>query len=189
MPRAAAIIARALLWSLAAWQVPPPAFAQSVPEPDGYRMEDYRSPTPTTLRGAKVVTADKAFGLWRRGAALFVDVMPRTPKPADLAPGTIWRDKPHETIPGAAWLPNVGYGRLAAETDAYFRRSLETLTGGDKAKALVIFCIADCWMSWNAAKRAREEYGYTQVIWFREGTEGWVFPGPDTGLVQAAPYP
>lgn len=188
MPRAAAIVLHAVLSSVAVWMAAP-ASAQSVPEPEGYRMEDYRSPTPMTLRGARVVSAEDAFDLWREGAALFVDVMPNTPKPAGLAPGTIWRDKPHHTIPRAAWLPNVGYGRLAAETDAYFRRSLEALTGGDKAKALVFFCAADCWMSWNAAKRAREDYGYTQVMWFREGTEGWVFPGFDTGLVQAAPRP
>jgi hypothetical protein len=31
------------------------------PEPDGYRMEDYRSSTPATLKGAKVVgTGDAA---------------------------------------------------------------------------------------------------------------------------------
>jgi rhodanese-related sulfurtransferase len=27
-------------------------------------------------------------------------------------------------------------------------------------------------MSWNAAKRALE-YGYTNVMWFRDGTDGW----------------
>ena len=168
---------------------PSRAFAQTVPEPDTYRMENYRSPTPVTLRGVRTISAEEAFALWRGGTAFFVDVMPHTPKPPDLAPGTIWRDKPRETIPRAVWLPNVGYGRLAAETDAYFRRSLERLTGGDKTKPLVFFCIADCWMSWNAAKRAREEYGYTEVIWFRDGTEGWIFPGTETGLVEATPQP
>jgi PQQ-dependent catabolism-associated CXXCW motif protein len=36
----------------------------------------------------------------------------------------------------------------------------------------VFFCLKDCWMSWNAAKRALE-YGYANVMWFREGTDGW----------------
>ena len=30
------------------------AAAAEVPEPDSYRLEDYRAPTPATLRGAKV---------------------------------------------------------------------------------------------------------------------------------------
>ena len=39
---------------------------------------------------------------------------------------------------------------------------------------LLFFCLADCWMSWNAAKRA-QEYGYTSVLWYPEGTDGWRF--------------
>jgi PQQ-dependent catabolism-associated CXXCW motif protein len=37
---------------------------------------------------------------------------------------------------------------------------------------LVIYCQADCWMSWNAAKQALS-YGYTNVAWYPEGTAGW----------------
>jgi rhodanese-related sulfurtransferase len=29
-------------------------------------------------------------------------------------------------------------------------------------------------MSWNAAKRAME-YGYSNVTWYPEGTDGWAF--------------
>ena len=36
----------------------------------------------------------------------------------------------------------------------------------------VFYCKADCWMWWNAAKRALA-YGYDMVIWYPEGTEGW----------------
>jgi len=182
-----AILARAAFVLILAITAQLPAHAEGVPEPEFYRMDAYRSPTPATLRGARVVAADEAFALWREGAAMFVDVMPRPPKPEGLPEGTIWRDRPRQTIPRAVWLPNVGYGRLAAETDGYFRRNLEVLSGGDKAKPLVFFCLADCWMSWNAAKRAREEYGYTRVIWFREGTDGWLFP--EAPLVPAEPLP
>ncbi len=42
----------------------------------------------------------------------------------------------------------------------YFRRSLERLTGGDKNKSIVFYCDPNCWMSWNAAKRALIELGY-----------------------------
>ncbi|MEM7239896.1 MAG: PQQ-dependent catabolism-associated CXXCW motif protein, partial [Pseudomonadota bacterium] len=40
----------------------------------------------------------------------------------------------------------------------------------------LVFCLAGCWMSWNAAKRALE-YGYTDVYWYPDGTDGWDFSG------------
>ena len=136
---------------IAAWlSVPAVALAQAVPEPDGYRMEAYRAPVPDTLHGAQVIGADEAHDLWSDGAA-FVDVMPRPPKPDNLPEDTLWREPPRQSIPGAVWLPNVGYGALAEETAAYFRQGLASVTGGDRGHPLVIFCLADCWMSWNAS--------------------------------------
>ena len=161
--------------------------AAEIAEPPGYKLDDYRSPTPATLGGLRVVTPGAALTLWREGKALFIDVLPRPVKPSNLPEGTVWHDKPRPSIPRAVWLANVGYGKLAPEMDAYFRRNLETLTGGDRAKPLVFFCLANCWMSWNAAKRAREEYGYTAVTWFPEGTDGW--PATDAPLVEVQPAP
>ena len=46
------------------------------------------------------------------------------------------------------------------------------MSGGDKAKPLLFFCLRNCWMSWNTAKRALS-YGYTNVLWFAEGTDAW----------------
>ncbi|CAA0088775.1 Uncharacterised protein [Starkeya nomas] len=159
----------------------------AVPEPDGYRMDGYRAPTPATLRGARVVDTAGAEKLWRDKAALFVDVMPRDVKPANLPPGTIWRDKRRDDLPGSVWLPNVGYGAITAETDGYFRRSLETLTGGRRDAALVFYCQTDCWMSWNAARRAQGEYGYTNIIWYPLGSDGWAKAG--LPLEEAKPFP
>ncbi|WP_375258632.1 PQQ-dependent catabolism-associated CXXCW motif protein [Citreimonas sp.] len=163
--------------------LPATATAQ-VPEPEGYRMESYRAPVPETLRGATVVGPDEAHALWREGAA-FIDVLPQAPRPANLPEGTIWRDKPRDTIPDALWLPNVGYGALADVTEAYFRAGLEAATGGDSAHPVVIFCLAECWMSWNAARRA-VEWGYGAVHWFPEGTDGWDAHGYPMEVV--APY-
>jgi len=142
------------------------------PEPDTYRLDNYRAPTPETLKGARTVTTAEAAELWQNKAAVFVDVMPRPPKPANLPAGTIWRDKPRSNIPGSAWLPDTGYGALAPVTETYFKTSLALLTGGDLAKPLVIYCQRDCWMSWNAARRA-VALGYRNVIWFPDGTDGW----------------
>jgi PQQ-dependent catabolism-associated CXXCW motif protein len=136
-------------------------------------MDNYREPTPATLRGARVIDTDEAHRLWLAKAAVFIDAMPRVPKPANLPAGTIWRDQPRFNIPGSAWLVDVGYGAISSERDAYFRRWLQKLTRGDKGRAVVFYCKAACWMSWNAAKRAIEEYGYTNVLWYPEGTDGW----------------
>lgn len=159
------------------------AFAQTpaqsqepVPEPDGYRMEAYRAPTPAALKGAEVVDTPSAEKMWREGTVLFVDVMPRDVKPANLPIGTIWRDKKREHIPGSVWLPNVGYGVLNAEMDGWYRARLADAAGGRIDAPLLFYCMTDCWMSWNAAKRAME-YGYTAVIWYPAGADGWAKAG------------
>ena len=146
--------------------------AQSPPEPDEYRMDDYRAPVPETIAGGAVLGPEEAHALWQEGEAAVIDVMPQAPKPANLPKGTIWRDKPRDTIPGAIWLPNVGYGAIADVTADYFRRGLEKVTDGDTTHPVVFFCLEDCWMSWNAAKRALE-WGYTDVYWMPDGTDGW----------------
>ncbi len=139
-------------------------------------MEEYRAPVPATLEGATVVGPEEAHALWEAGETAFIDVLPRAPKPAKLPPGTIWRETPRVSIPGAIWLPNVGFGALAEVTDAYFRAGLEAATGGDKAHPVLFFCLENCWMSWNAAKRALG-HGYTRVYWLPEGSDGWALFG------------
>lgn len=174
MNRGASLVAFACLASgLASARADAAAVA---PEPDTYRLEDYRAPTPATLRGAKVLNTDEAAGLWRDGSATFVDVLPQAPRPAALPAGTIWRDKPRPDIPGSVWLPDTGYGQLAPIMLDYFSTGLEKATRGDRARPLVFYCLADCWMSWNAAKRALS-LGYADVAWYREGTDGWSAAG------------
>lgn len=147
------------------------------PEPADYKTNDYRTKVPATLAGARVVTADDAKALWDAKSAVFIDVYPRPPKPPNLPPTTVWRDPRHSSIEGAHWLPNVGYGVLAPDVQTYFASRLAQLSGTDKSRPLVFFCLRDCWMSWNAAKRAMT-LGYTSVIWFPDGTDGWM----DIGL-------
>jgi PQQ-dependent catabolism-associated CXXCW motif protein len=150
------------------------ARAEDVPEPEGYRTGDYRAPTPATLRGARVVTTAEAEALWKGRDAIFIDVMPHAPRPANLPAGTIWRERPRQNIPGSIWLPDTGYGELAAVTERYLRDNLARATAGDRARLLVFYCLKDCWMSWNAAKRALA-MGYGNVAWYPDGTDGWEF--------------
>ncbi|HMN71026.1 MAG TPA: PQQ-dependent catabolism-associated CXXCW motif protein [Rhodoblastus sp.] len=160
--------------------------ADRPPEPQGYRMEDYRSPTPTALAGARVVDTEAAAQLWRDKAAVFIDVLPHAPKPPNLPASTVWREKRRDNIPGSLWLPDVGYGAIAPETQAYFARGLERASGPGKARPLVFYCLADCWMSWNAAKRALS-MGYANVIWYPDGTDGWSAEGHE--LAESHPEP
>jgi PQQ-dependent catabolism-associated CXXCW motif protein len=150
-----------------------PACAQdNAREPEGYRTDNYRAPVPAALAGARVLATAEAEAIWRAGAGVFIDVLPHPPKPQNLPAGTIWREKPRLNIPGSIWLPDTGYGTLAAATEDYLRRGLFRAAGGNNATLLVIYCQADCWMSWNAAKRVRS-YGYPNVAWYPEGTDGW----------------
>ncbi|ADZ69448.1 PQQ-dependent catabolism-associated CXXCW motif protein [Polymorphum gilvum] len=150
--------------------------AGGVAEPDGFRGEPYRAPVPETLEGAQVLDDAGAHALWLGGQAVFVDVLPKTERPANLPAGTLWRDKPHVSIKDAVWLPGTGYEALHPDVEMYLKQGLEAITGGDRDKPLVIFCLADCWMSWNAAKRA-VSYGYRQVYWYPDGVDGWDFSG------------
>jgi PQQ-dependent catabolism-associated CXXCW motif protein len=166
--------------------VPGAAVAGEVEEPAGYRLERYRAPTPSGLTGAATIDTADAERMWRERSALFVDVMPHDAKPANLPVGTVWRDRRRDNIPGSIWLANVGYGALSEEMEAYFRRSLQELTAGDHSRTLVFYCQMDCWMSWNAAKRAIA-LGYARVHWYPEGTEGWAAAG--LPLTEAQPRP
>lgn len=154
------------------------------PEPADYRKHDYRGMVPTSLKGAKVVEAREAEDLYKKGNAIFIDVMPYTPKPPNLPKTMIWREKIHKNIKGSFWLANVGYGALPPEMDRYFKLNLKRLTKGDHSQPLLFYCQEKCWMSWNAAKRALE-YGYHSVYWFPDGTDGWVKIGRD--IIKAKP--
>lgn len=147
--------------------------AQGAPdEPAGYRTDNYRAPVPASLKGARVIDTEAAEALWREKSAIFIDVLPRPVKPGNLPANIVWREPPHRSIPGAVWLANVGYGVVPEPLLQDFKAQLEILTSHNSTRMLVFFCQKDCWMSWNAAKRA-VSWGYSNVIWFPDGTEGW----------------
>jgi PQQ-dependent catabolism-associated CXXCW motif protein len=148
----------------------------AVVEPEAFRMSDYRSPTPRTLTGARTVTTAELEGLIAADRPVVIDVLPAPRAPKSRPEGSLWRPEARDNIPGSVWLPNVGYGELSAEFERYFRDELARLTAGESDRTLVFYCQADCWMSWNAAKRALA-YGYETVVWYPEGTDGWQAAG------------
>lgn len=143
-----------------------------VPEPDGYRQGDFRTYVPETVKGGRAITTQEAKAVFDAGDAIFVDVLPQSPRPANLPAGTIFREKPRKDIPGSTWLPDTGYGELAPVIETWFADNMEQLAGKDRGKPIVIYCLADCWMSYNAAKRLAS-WGYTNILWYRDGTTGW----------------
>ncbi len=167
--------------------VPPKEQQQGslVSEPDGYRMADYRAPVPATLSGADVLTTANLEALLRTEDPVLIDVLPAPRKPKDTG---LWLPPRRDNIPGSVWLANTGYGELSAEFASYLETSLEDLTGNDPSRRLVFYCEANCWMSWNAAKRALA-LGYQRVAWYPEGTDGWSEDGFPLQQSEPAPMP
>ncbi len=158
----------------------------TVAEPAGYRMDNYHAPVPDTVAGGQVVHTDALNAQVARHEALLIDVLPAPRQPEGMKPGTPWLPLPRYDIPGSTWLPEVGRGALTAAADERFRKRLDMLTGGDRAKPLVFYCLADCWMSWNATKRAAS-YGFRNVSWYPDGSDGWHAAGRP--LQEARPEP
>ena len=157
-----------------------------VPEPEGYRTHTYDAPVPEALAGAATVAGPEVRRLLAAGAAVVVDVLPAHRRPASLPEGQAWLPPRHLGIPGALWLPDTGYGELAPVTVRYLLGHLERATGGRRDRPVVFYCRIDCWMSWNAAKRALAA-GYTNVHWFRDGIDEWRFEGLPTEDLTPAP--
>ncbi len=155
-----------------AWALAAAAQAPRVAEPSSYRLEPYHAPTPATVAGGTAVGTEEAAALWRERRAVFVDVLSAPRRPEGLRADALWKPVPRRDIPGSLWLPEVGRGALSPALDRYFRDHLAAASGGDRSRPFVFYCLADCWMSWNATKRAAS-YGYTRLYWYRDGTDGW----------------
>lgn len=149
---------------------------------EGYRIARYRSPTPVEAEGGQRINTTRLQALLKHSPPpALIDV-----QPVAWREGFFLLQHPRLHLPGSLWLPNVGLGELDDAWAEYFRRGLEAATGHDQSHPLVIYCTADCWMSWNAVKRA-SHWGYRQVYWYAEGTDGW--QESDLTLVPGQPLP
>lgn len=140
----------------------------------GYRMGRYRAAVPTTNPGTEVVDTARAFELHQTRQVVFIDVYPPRGMGADPLDGSwVISEKDHHHIEHSTWLPEVGRGHLEPEHVDYFERNLTLLSKGDKSTPLLFYCTADCWQSWNAARRALL-WGYSNIFWYPDGTDGWI---------------
>jgi PQQ-dependent catabolism-associated CXXCW motif protein len=167
---------------LVAWLCTATAAYAVVPEPAGYRMDHYRGEVPATLRGAIVInTADLAH-LIKTANPILIDVLPAPSPPPDARQALPRMPLPHRDIPGSVWLPDTGRGALSPALEARFKQRLATLTHGRPGVPLAFYCLSQCWMSWNAAKRAMND-GYTHVVWYPDGADGWQSAGHSTAEI------
>lgn len=155
--------------------VPIAAVAQSPADAlfnaDGYRIAHYRAPVPKAPEGVARIAPSAVAGLRPDIDVILIDVMPAEGGHRDgNGQWHLAQDRP--SIPGAHWFPETGRGVLARDIGRWFERGIARLTGGRKTQMIVVFCLADCWMSWNAARRLRG-LGYRNVFWLAEGTDGW----------------
>jgi len=152
------------------------ALPEGVDTETGFRMEHYRRPVPVSNPGTETVDTARALQLQRSGKVLLIDVYPPRGLGADPIDGHWLTNEKHESLPGATWLPEVGRGHIEQEHIDYFTRNLELLTEGDKTTPMMFYCTADCWQSWNAARRALQ-WGYQTIFWYPAGTHGWLEEG------------
>jgi len=153
------------------------AINQKIIAEEQYRGLPYHAPTtqipPLGVRKVAAIDLKKMLKLAVEDRPLLVDVYGAIFREESLDFDGAWLvSTPRKNIPDSVWLPNVGKETLNPVIKLYFDNNLKKLTNNDTNKMLVFYCIEDCWMAWNAAKRAKE-WGYVNVLWFREGVDGW----------------
>ena len=150
---------------------PAPADRQDAFGADGYRIAHYRGPVPRPPQGVGRIAPAAAAMLRPDVDALFIDVLPA--EGAHRQQDGRWRlAAPHDSIPGAHWFPEAGRGLLAPGIGPWFEAGIARLSRGRRDRMLILFCLSDCWMGWNAARRLHA-LGYSNIWWLAEGTDGW----------------
>jgi len=141
--------------------------------PAALKMDHYRSATPDCVLGGKTIHTEQLQNLLQQDEPpILIDVWAILRR-AEEGFGSEWLpNKKHYSLPNTVWLPNVGYGLIPPDMEIYLSEQLHELTAANKQHPLVFFCVADCWMSWNAVQRAAE-LGYTNVYWYKNGIDGW----------------
>ena len=153
---------------------------------NGLRIHHYTEPVPDTVPGGIVVDTEGVRKLIDKTDAILIDVLSISGVRYDELDGS-WPDhEPRYNIPGSSWLPNVGYGRPSADMLKYFLDAVAEATAGEKSRPVLIYCISDCWMGWNAVQHLSRA-GYTRVYWSPTGTDGWSAMGYELELTEPTP--
>lgn len=163
------------------------AKADSNFDPDtGLRIHHYTDPVPDTVPGGIVLDTSAVVALLNREPVVLLDVISINDVRYDELDGS-WPNPPaREHIEGSLWLPNVGYGKPSDDMLQYLLKQTEAATNNNKDHAVLVYCVSDCWMGWNAVQHLAGA-GYRRVYWYPDGTDGWQASG--FSLVAAEPTP
>ncbi|MBC3349759.1 PQQ-dependent catabolism-associated CXXCW motif protein [Pseudomonas sp. SWRI196] len=150
----------------------------------GYRIAQYRSPTPTLVDGAETLDTQALQQLMlQTPPPILIDVYRRP-----WVQGRFIDNEAHANLPGSLWLANTGDGELDPVWQDYFTRSLRNATAGRADRPLVFYCRSDCWLSWNAVKRAAA-IGYKHLYWYRDGLDAWEAANLPVQAARPEPFP
>lgn len=152
---------------------------------EGYRTARYRAPVDRPPPGVAQIDGQAVAALVDRGEALLIDTLPAEGGHYDPTTGAWALAAPHRSIAGAHWFPEAGRGNPDPRVARWFLTQVARLARERPRATVIVFCLADCWMSWNAALRLRRA-GLTNVRWFAEGTDGWRDIGRE--LVPTEPF-
>lgn len=174
---------KALAWGLVAL-AGVQATADAPFDADGYRSGRYRAVVDRPVPGVARIDTEGVARLIARERAILVDVLPAEGGHFDRDTRR-WRlTVPRPSLPGAHWFPEAGRGNLDPKVAAWLTGRVAALAAARPRATVIVYCLADCWMSWNAALRLRRA-GITRVRWYAEGTDGWREAGRT--LVEVAP--
>ena len=153
---------------------------------NGLRIHHYTDPVPDTVPGGTVLDTESVKRLIDETDVVLIDVLSISGVRYDELDGS-WPDhEPRYNIPGSMWLPNVGYGRPSADMRKYFLDTVAEATDGVISRPVLIYCVSDCWMGWNAVQHLARA-GYTRVYWSPTGTDGWSEVGYELQLTEPTP--
>ena len=135
---------------------------------EGYRATHYRSPTPLEHEHAVLlVPLELKLMLESQRPPVLIDVYRNS-----WIHGFFTLQEEHYNISGSIWLANCGDGLLSSEWEDYCRTGLIDATKNNFDYPVVFYCRSDCWLGWNAVKRAAY-WGYTKLYWLRDGVDAW----------------
>jgi len=149
---------------------------------DGYRLDRYRSPTPDAIDGVQTIsTAELKAALTASPAPVIIDVIN-----SEYRASRFIETKPHNSVPGAYWLPNTGRGTLDQHWYDYLIQNAVRLTRNKQDYPVVVMCKSDCWLSWNAARRLQDA-GFTNLYWYKNGIDSWQNAGLPVDVITPVP--
>jgi PQQ-dependent catabolism-associated CXXCW motif protein len=141
----------------------------------GYRTARYRGPIGADPAPATCIALSAALTLEPGIDAIFIDVMPTAGGVRDPVIGGWTLAHSHRTIAGALWFAEVGRAPVDAQLWTAFVSHLCGIRREAPERPIVVFCLTDCWMSGNTARRLASQ-GVGNVLRLAEGNPQTMTP-------------